>query len=138
MRFSIETQGRYDFVDLTHRVIQVVDDSTVSEGLVNVFVRGSTVAVTTMEFEPGLVKDLTELFERWAPEQDDYHHNQKWGDHNGAAHIKSSILGTDLSIPIEDGKALLGTWQHIVLIDFDERPREREIVVTVVPSIQNG
>ena len=134
MRISVETQGHYDFQDITGEVLRVVQEQDISNGVVHLFVRGSTAALTTMEFEPGLVQDLTEVFEGWGAENADYHHNQRWGDKNGAAHIKSSILGCDLSFPIEDGQALLGTWQQIVLIDFDERPRTREIVVTLLPA----
>lgn len=99
-----------------------------------VFVSGSTAALTTMEFEEGLKKDLVKILEQWAPEDSDYEHHQKWGDRNGAAHLKSALIGTSVSVPITKGELALGTWQQIVLIDFDERPRQREITVTVLPA----
>lgn len=130
----MKTRGHYDFVNVTEQVTAFVEQSGIKEGLAVVFARGSTVALTTMEYEPGLIEDLKETLERLAPEDADYRHHQAWGDRNGAAHIKSALIGTDLTIPIERGKLVLGTWQQIVLIDFDERPRTREIVVRVLAS----
>ncbi len=132
MRFSIQTKGHYDFIDITQRVKDIVKQSGVKQGMALVFVKGSTVALTTMEYEKGIIEDLKNVFEKIAPEEGDYQHHLKWGDHNGAAHIKSAILKTSLTIPIEEGRLYLGTWQQIVLIDFDERPREREILVKII------
>lgn len=131
MTFNVKTRGHYDFIDITERVSDIVVNSGVKEGVAVVFVPGSTAALTTMEYEEGLIKDLKGVFEKIAPENADYQHHQRWGDHNGAAHIKSALVGTDFTVPIEKGKLVLGTWQQIVLIDFDERPREREIIVQV-------
>jgi len=132
MRFTVETKGHYDFINITQKVKEVVKNSKVQEGAALVFVRGTTCALTVIEYEQGHIQDLKELFEKLAPENADYHHHLKWGDHNGGAHIKSALLKPDLILPIEKGELTLGTWQNIVLIDFDERPREREIVVKIL------
>ncbi len=132
MKFTLKTKGHYHFIDITSQVERAVENSQIKEGVVLVFVRGSTAAVTTMEFEQGLIEDIKGALEKIAPEAGNYKHHLKWGDKNGAAHIKSSLIGTDLSIPIEEGKLGLGTWQQIVLIDFDEKEREREIIVKII------
>jgi len=130
--FTIATEGHNDFVNITDQVITMVSKSGVEEGIVLIFVPSSTVALTTMEYEEGVIKDLTKVFEEIAPEDFDYEHHKRWGDRNGAAHIKSALIGTDLTIPIKKGKLLLGAWQQIVLIDFDEKPRSRDIFVKTV------
>lgn len=134
MRFAVSTKGQYDFIDITPRLAEAVEESGVQDGLCVAFIAGSTAALTTMEYEQGIIKDLTALFEKWAPEDADYEHHKKWGDRNGAAHMKSALIGTDLSIPIKAGRLVLGTWQQAVLIDFDERPREREVIVKILSS----
>ena len=134
MKFQISTKGHYDFVDITGKVEALVEKSGVRDGVALVFVPGSTAAVTTMEYESGVIQDLINVFEKLAPENADYIHHQRWGDRNGAAHIKSALVGPGLAVPIEDGRLVLGTWQQIVLIDFDERPRSREIVVKIIPG----
>jgi secondary thiamine-phosphate synthase enzyme len=130
----VKTKGHGDIVNVTGQVAAFVGRSGIKDGIAVVFVRGSTAALTTMEYEPGLVEDIKAVLERLAPEDADYRHHQAWGDRNGAAHIKSAVVGTDLVVPVEHGELLLGTWQQIVLIDFDERPRTREIVVKVLAS----
>lgn len=137
MRFKVPTKGHYDFINLTGKVNFLVKDSGVSEGVVLIFVTGTTAALTVIEDEEGVKKDLKNIFEKMAPEASDYEHHKKWDDHNGAAHIKSGFLGPDLTVPVEQGKLALGTWQQIVLIDFDERPREREIIVKVIKDGEN-
>jgi len=129
MKFTLKTKGHYHFIDITDKVRKVVEDSGVEEGIVSVFIRGSTAALTIMEFEEGLIEDIKETLEKIAPEEGDYKHHLKGDDKNGAAHIKSALIGTDLAVPIENSKLGLGTWQKIVLIDFDEKEREREIFV---------
>jgi secondary thiamine-phosphate synthase enzyme len=129
---KISTKGHYDMIDISDKVSALVKESGIKDGIVFIFAKGSTVALTTMEYEEGFKKDLIELFERIAPENADYHHHQKWGDHNGAAHLKSALLKTNMNVPIKDGELLLGAWQQIVLIDFDEKPREREILVNIL------
>ena len=132
--FTVDTKGHTDLVNITDQVALAVGRSGTKEGAAVVFVRGSTAALTTMEYEEGLIADIREALEKLAPEDADYKHHQRWGDRNGAAHIKSALIGADLTIPIEHGKLALGTWQQIVLIDFDERPRRREVVVKILES----
>ena len=132
--FTVDTKGHTDLVNITDQVALAVGRSGTKEGAAVVFVRGSTAALTTMEYEEGLIADIREAHEKLAPEDADYKHHQRWGDRNGAAHIKSALIGADLTIPIEHGKLALGTWQQIVLIDFDERPRKREVVVKILES----
>jgi secondary thiamine-phosphate synthase enzyme len=133
MDFTVQTQGHYDFIDITERVEEVVKKSGDKQGAVLVFVPATTAAITAMEYEAGGVKDLVNIFEDLAPENTDYEHHKKWGDHNGAAHLKTALIGPDLTVPLRDGKILLGTWQRIVLIDFDEKPRERRVTVEILP-----
>lgn len=132
MQFEVQTKGHYDFIDITREVKEIVKKSKIKDGLALVFVSGATAAITTLEYEKGVIEDLKKVFEKIAPEQADYQHHNKWGDHNGAAHVKSALLKTDLSVPIEDSQLVLGDWQQIVLIDFDERPRIRKIFVRVM------
>ena len=130
--FRIATKGYTDVIDLTPQVERIVSESGVHDGIVNVSGRGSTLAVTTIEFEPGAVADLQRALEQIAPANDGYSHNARWGDHNGYAHLRSALMGTAKSYPVASGAPYLGAWQQIVLCDFDDRPREREITVTVV------
>lgn len=132
MRIKVDTNGHYDFVDITEKVAEMVKRSEVEEGVVYIFIPGSTAAITAMEHESGVIEDMIRVFEQWAPEKAEYKHHERWGDWNGAAHIKSAIIGPSLSVPIEAGRLQLGTWQQIVLIDFDERPRTREIIVKII------
>ncbi len=132
MKFTVKTKGHNDVVNISEEIKKAVAESKVKQGMVFVFTKGSTVALTTLEYEEGVIEDLKKVFEQLAPEDADYQHHQKWGDHNGAAHIRSALMKTDLAFSIEESRIYLGTWQQIVLIDFDERPREREIIVKVV------
>jgi secondary thiamine-phosphate synthase enzyme len=129
---SFSTKGETDIVDITDRVEQAVAQSGIKAGIVNVFVSGSTAGITTIEYESGLVQDLKEAMERLAPRQASYAHDSRWGDGNGYAHIRASLLGCSLAVPVEDGRTALGQWQQIVLVDFDNRRRNRNIVLTVV------
>ncbi len=131
-RFIVKTKGRGDFINITDKVISAVEKSGIKNGAAIIFICGSTAALTTMEYEKGLIEDMREFLEKIAPENADYKHHQRWGDRNGAAHIKSALIGTDLAVPIKNRELQLGTWQQIILIDFDERPREREILVKVI------
>jgi len=130
--FRISTRGHCHVLDIGGQVTAAVSASRVRQGMVNVAGKGSTVAVTTIEFEPGAVADLERALDQIAPANDNYAHNARWGDHNGYAHLRSALLGTTETYPVRDGAVYLGTWQQIVLCDFDERPREREVTVTVV------
>ena len=127
----LSTQGDGDTVDITAGVQRVVESSGVGEGSAIAFVRGSTAAITTMEYEPGGVHDLRELLDRLIPAEGDYEHNRLNHDTNSHAHQRASIVGSSEAVPILDGRLALGTWQQIVLIDFDDRPRSRTVVVSV-------
>jgi len=126
---AVETRGDSHMLDLTAQVQEVVERHRFREGQALVFVSGSTAGLTTVEFEPGLQKDLPAAFERIAPRGIRYAHEETWHDDNGHSHVRASLLGPSLSVPLRDGRLLLGTWQQIVLIDFDTRPRRRELVV---------
>ena len=128
----LSTQGDGDTVDITAGVQRVVESSGVGEGSAIAFVRGSTAAITTMEYEPGGVHDLRELLDRLIPAEGDYEHNRLNHDTNSHAHQRASIVGSSEAVPILDGRLALGTWQQIVLIDFDDRSRDRAVVVQVV------
>lgn len=130
--FRLATRGHADVHDITRRVEQIVAESGIRTGIANVAGLGSTLGVTTIEFEPGAVADLKRALDALAPANDDYAHNARWGDHNGFAHLRSALLGTARGYPVTGGALRLGTWQQIILCDFDDRPREREITVTVV------
>jgi secondary thiamine-phosphate synthase enzyme len=128
----LSTEGWTDTRDITPQVRGEVKASKIQEGLVTVFVPGSTASVTTMEFEPNLVKDLKETAERWAPSSKRYHHDATWGDDNGFAHMRHTLMGPSLTVPLHKGELTLGTWQQIVLVDFDNRPRDRSVVVHIL------
>jgi secondary thiamine-phosphate synthase enzyme len=130
-RLEFSTQGDGDVIDLTAGIDSVVRSSGVEHGVVTVFVPGSTAAVTTMEFEPGGVHDLREALDRLIPREGDYEHNRLNHDSNSHAHMRAAIVGPSESVPIEDGRLATGTWQQLVLIDFDDRPRQRTVSVTV-------
>jgi secondary thiamine-phosphate synthase enzyme len=128
----LETTGKGHIVDITEGVTRVVPTNRVDHGVVTVFARGSTVAITTMEYEPGGVSDLQALLDRLIPVHGDYHHNRLNHDTNAHAHLRAALIGPSESIPIVDGRLVLGTWQQVVLIDFDDRPRTRTVTVQVV------
>ncbi|MBM3744327.1 MAG: YjbQ family protein [Acidobacteria bacterium] len=130
--FRISTRGRCDVLDITSQVGRILAESKLKNGIVNVSGMGSTLAVTTIEYEPGAVSDLARALEKIAPTNSDYAHNARWGDDNGYAHLRSALLGTAKSYPLRNGSLHLGTWQQIVLCDFDDHAREREVTVTVV------
>jgi secondary thiamine-phosphate synthase enzyme len=130
MKFQIQTTGNYDLKNLTESVQKIVAESKVESGVATIFAQHTTVGLTLMEWEDGTQKDLVAALERIAPQKGDYHH-AKWNDGNGAAHVKSALFPPSISIPIEAGKLNLGTWQNLVLIDFDIRPRERTVVVSI-------
>ena len=130
LRFSTEGDG--DVMDLTEGIESIVQASGVETGVVSIFVPGSTAAVTTMEFEPGGVHDLRVTLDRLVPAQGDYEHNRMNHDTNSHAHIKAAIVGPSETVPVREGRLALGTWQQVVLVDFDDRPRERTVVVQVV------
>ena len=131
-RHTINTKGQGDAHDITELVVDAADG--VRFGLATVFVVGSTAAVTTIEFEPGAIADLNGVFERLAPRRGEYRHHERWGDDNGSSHVRAAMLGPSLTIPIVDGELTLGTWQQVMLLELDTRPRQREIVIQVIEA----
>lgn|SRR5512146_91080 len=127
--FRVDTKGNSDIVDITDKVAGEIDKSSFSEGSALVFVGGSTAGITTIEFEPGLRKDYPEFFERLIPSGKRYNHDDTWHDGNGHSHIRASLQGASFTVPFVHKKLLLGTWQQIILIDFDNKSRSREIIV---------
>jgi secondary thiamine-phosphate synthase enzyme len=128
----LSTRGDADITDITGEVQRIVSEAGVADGLATAFVRGSTAAITTMEFEPGGVSDLRELLDRLIPPEGDYEHNRLNHDTNSHAHQRASLIGASDQVPVIGGRLALGTWQQLVLVDFDDRPRERTVVVQVV------
>ncbi|MGB9902797.1 secondary thiamine-phosphate synthase enzyme YjbQ [Methanothrix sp.] len=129
---EFETKGDADVVDITQMVVNAVMSSELRDGIVVVFVPGATGAVTTIEYEPGLVGDMRRALDRIAPEDEEYEHNRRWGDGNGHSHIRASLIGPSLTVPVMNGELALGRWQQIVFIDMDNRPRRRRLVVQIV------
>ena len=129
---SFQTGGDCDIVDITSEVARRVAESSVSSGTVTVFIPGSTAGVTTIEYESGLVTDLQQMWERIVPRNIPYNHDRRWGDGNGHSHVRASLLGSSLLVPFNDGKLALGTWQQIILVDFDNRPRVRKIILQIM------
>ena len=131
-RTTIETRVNCDIVDITDYTAQAISESKINRGTVTVFVAHSTCGISTVEYEPGLISDLQELFERIAPRNIPYEHDKRWGDGNGHSHVRASLVGGSLTVPFENGVPILGTWQQIILIDFDNRGRNREIIFQVI------
>jgi secondary thiamine-phosphate synthase enzyme len=128
----VETHGNTDILDITASLRKVVGGSRIRNGIATVFCPSSTSAVTTIEFESGCLADLRRLFEEVVPANREYAHNARWGDGNGHSHVRAALLGASLTVPIRDGELTLGTWQQIVYVDFDVRPRKRELVLQLV------
>jgi secondary thiamine-phosphate synthase enzyme len=129
---KISTKGNSDVVDITDQITTVLLKCKLKEGQCSLFVAGSTASITTTEYEPGLRKDIPEMLEKIAPSNARYHHDDTWGDGNGHAHVRASFMGPSIVIPFVDGKLMLGAWQQIVLIDFDNRSRHRDVVVQLI------
>lgn len=129
---NLSTKGRTEIIDITGQVENEIAGSGLSSGTVTIFTAGSTAGLTTIEYEPGLVADFQALWDKLAPDNVRYQHNERWHDGNGYAHIRASLLGASLSIPFTNRKLTLGTWQQIILVDFDNRPRERRIVIQMM------
>ncbi len=126
------TRGDGDTIDITDELVSVIEESGLTDGVATLFIGGSTAGITTIEFEPGAVADLQEVFESIAPQGRDWRHHLRWGDHNGHSHVRSALLGPSLSVPFVNGRPTLGTWQQIVLVDFDDTPRSREVVAQLI------
>ena len=131
-RFSIETRGHRHMHDLTSQVAEVVRESSIQTGVAHVFNIGSTGAIGTIEFEPGLEQDLPDILDRLMPPSRDYGHERAWHDGNGHSHLQATMLGPSLSLPVAEGRPVLGTWQQVFHLECDVKPRTREIVVTVI------
>ncbi len=130
---KVDTKGNCDVANITEQVSEAVAQSDISDGTVTVFNVGSTAGITTTEYEPGLVNyDIEAAFEKIAPEHARYEHEETWHDDNGHAHVRASLLGPSLSVPVVDGRLTLGTWQQIILVDFDTRPRTRTVICQIV------
>ena len=127
-----DTSGFCDIIDITAKLNAIIENQPIQNGLAALWVAGSTAALTTVEYEPGLIQDLKDLLEKLIPSNKTYHHDRRWGDNNGFSHLRASLFGPSLALPVAAGRPLLGTWQHVVLMDFDNRPRTREISVQIV------
>ena len=131
-RISVKTRGEVDIIDITDDLEEAVKNSGVTKGIVTVFVPGSTGALTTIEYEPGLIHDLPVALERIAPRDAGYEHEQRWHDGNGHSHVRASILGPSLTIPFKNGSLTLGTWQQIVFMNLDTQARRREVLLQIM------
>ncbi|NIM25148.1 MAG: YjbQ family protein [Nitrososphaeria archaeon] len=129
---QIRSKGENDMLDLTEQISEFIGSSGISNGIVTIFVSGSTGSITTIEFEPGLVKDFPEMLSRIAPKDLDYGHEQMWHDGNGHSHVKASLVGPSLTVPFSNGEMLLGTWQQIVFLELDTRARTRNLVLHII------
>lgn len=127
-----KTKGNGDFVDITQDLSSILEDTKLKIGNLTVFVIGSTAAVITFEFEPGLIKDVQDLYEKLVSSHKQYSHDQTWGDANGFSHLRAMLSGQSFTVPFDQSKLLLGTWQQVVLAEFDTRPRERKLVVQII------
>ncbi len=126
---TVDTRGNCDIIDITPDITRELDDAGLSNGIATLFIAGSTAGVTTIEYESGLINDFKSVWERNVPRNIPYQHDQRWGDGNGYSHVRASIQGPSLTIPFANKKLLLGTWQQVVIVDFDNRPRSRKIVI---------
>jgi len=131
-KISIQTKGECDIVDITPQVERQVSESDINSGTATLFVSGSTAGISTIEFESGVLSDLKRMWERNVPQDIPYDHDRRWGDGNGHSHVRASLLGASLVIPFSDKRLALGTWQQVVVVDFDNRPRSRQIVLQIM------
>jgi secondary thiamine-phosphate synthase enzyme len=131
-KISMSTKGFNDIHDITPAIRQLLEESAMKEGHMIIFVPGSTGGLTTIEYEPGLLKDLPDMLEKIAPMDVNYHHDQTWHDGNGYAHLRSSLIGPSITVPFEGGRLVLGTWQQVIFLDFDNKPRQRQLHVQIV------
>jgi len=131
-KISLQSKGQCDIIDITPQVEQQVAETNIKNGIATLFVAGSTAGVTTIEFESGVLSDFQSMWERSVPQNIPYDHDRRWGDGNGYSHVRASLLGASLVVPVNDKRLTLGTWQQIVLVDFDNRPRSREIILQIM------
>lgn len=135
---DVRTSGQGDVHDLTAAVARSVSSARLSSGIVTVFVTGSTAGITTIEYEPGAVSDLDKAFERIAPRRGEYAHHLRWGDDNGSSHVRAAMLGPSVSVPVVGGRLALGTWQQVVLVEFDVGPRDRHVILQLIGDHATG
>jgi len=128
----LRTKGETDLIDITAEVEGSVRESGISSGIVTVFIPGSTAGVTTIEFEGGAIRDFREAIDRIAPRNIHYHHDARWGDGNGYSHVRAALQGASLTVPFSSSELLLGTWQQIIVVDFDNRPRTRDVILQII------
>ena len=131
-KISLQTKGECDIIDITPQVEQQIAETDINNGTVTVFIAGSTAGVTTIEYEPGLIADFQNMWELNVPKNIPYRHDSRWGDGNGHSHVRASLLGASLVVPFSDRRLMLGTWQQIVVADFDNRARSRQIVLQIM------
>jgi secondary thiamine-phosphate synthase enzyme len=129
---TLQSRGNCDIIDITSQVAKNIEESGVNSGIVTLFIVGSTAGITTIEYEPNLVSDFKNMWDRVIPQNIPYEHNKTWGDGNGHSHVRASVLGASLIIPFVNKSLTLGTWQQIVLVDFDNRPRSRKIAIQIL------
>jgi secondary thiamine-phosphate synthase enzyme len=129
---ALQSKGNCDIIDITSQVVKNVEESGVDSGIVTLFIVGSTAGITTIEYEPNLVSDFQNMWNRLAPQNIPYEHNKTWGDGNGHSHVRASTLGSSLTIPFVNKRVTLGTWQQIVFVDFDNRSRSRKIIIQIL------
>lgn len=129
---KVKTKGEDDIIDITNQTSKVIENSEIKNGIVTIFVSGSTAALTTIEYEPGLLMDFPKMLERVAPKNIDYGHEQRWHDGNGHSHVRASLLDPSLSVPFSNRSLMLGTWQQIVLLELDTRSRERNLILQIL------
>ena len=131
-QISLQTKGECDIIDITALVQQRLSETGVKDGVVTVFITGSTAGVTTIENEPGLIADFKAMWERVVPKNMEYRHDRAWGEGNGYSHVRASLLGASLAVPFNNKKMSLGTWQQLVVVDFDKRPRSRQVLMQIM------
>jgi len=131
-KISLQSKGHCDIIDITPQVEQQVAETKINNGIAVIFVSGSTAGITTIEFESGLISDFQNMWEQNIPQNIPYNHDRRWGDGNGYSHVRASLLGASLVVPFNDKRLTLGTWQQIVLVDFDNRPRSRQLILQIM------
>ncbi len=131
-KISLQTRGECDVIDITRQVEQQLADTEIDSGTVTVFIAGSTAGITTIEFESGVIADFQGMWDRLVPRNIPYQHDRRWGDGNGFSHVRSSLLGASMVVPFSNQRLTLGTWQQLILVDFDNRPRSRQIVLQIM------
>ena len=131
-KISLQSKGHGDIIDITPQVEAQLAEAKINNGTVTLFVAGSTAGITTIEFESGLVSDFQSMWERNVPQNIPYNHDRRWGDGNGHSHVRASLLGASLVVPFNDKKLTVGTWQQIIIVDFDNRPRSRQVILQII------